>query len=98
LGNLSYCTSEQSLEAKFSEFGKIIAVRILLNDRNQSNGFGFLEFETEAGPQNAINEMDGREFEGLHDSGQPSHVKMSVFCPTFRKIMSVLSVFIPLKR
>lgn len=63
VGSLSWSTNEDGLKAVFEKYGNITSVRIPRNDRDQSKGFGFVEFENEEDAKKAC-EMDGTELEG----------------------------------
>lgn len=65
VGKLSFDTTNDSLQAKFAEFGTVISAQVI-NDRdtNRSKGFGFVEMEDDAAAQAAIKALDGQEFEG----------------------------------
>jgi len=65
VGKLSFTTTDDSLQALFASYGTVVSARIA-TDRgtNQSRGFGFVEMESQEAAQKAINELDGKEFEG----------------------------------
>ncbi len=65
VGNLSYSTTEESLNALFSQFGEVVSA-IVIKDRatGQSKGFGFVELADEAAADKAIEAQNGKEFEG----------------------------------
>jgi RNA recognition motif-containing protein len=60
VGNLTYGVSDSMLEQLFSQFGTVQSAQVI-QDRatGRSKGFGFVEMDTEAQAQAAI--------EGLHD-------------------------------
>lgn len=64
VGNLSYGVTEDSLRAKFEEFGEVSSVKII-NDKftGKSKGFGFVEMESEADGKQAIEELNGQQFD-----------------------------------
>lgn len=65
VGNLSYNVTEDSLMDAFSKFGSVVSARIITDrDSGRSKGFAFVEMQDEKAAQDAINEMNGREFEG----------------------------------
>ena len=65
VGNLSYTTTEDQLHTFFSEAGPVASVAIITDrDTGQSKGLGFVEMETEAGAQAAIQKLNNREFGG----------------------------------
>ncbi len=65
VGNLSYDVTEQQLRELFSQAGQIKDVA-LITDRQtgRSKGFGFVEFETQAEAQKAIELFNNHELEG----------------------------------
>ena len=65
VGNLSYATTEDELRTLFSEVGTVASVA-MITDRatGQPKGFSFVEMETEAAAQQAIQKLDGREVAG----------------------------------
>lgn len=65
VGNLSFRTSEQELEALFASVGQVSSVS-LVRDRatGQSRGFAFVEMADATSGQAACASLDQREFEG----------------------------------
>ena len=64
IGNLSYRVRERELQRLLEQFGEIVSLKVV-TDRNtgRSKGFGFVEFaDAEAGKQ-AIETLNGTEFE-----------------------------------
>lgn len=63
VGNINYQATEEDLKNVFSEYGEVTSVKII-NDREtgRSKGFGFVEMES--GAEKAIEELDGKEFQG----------------------------------
>jgi len=65
VGNLPYSATEDSLMNKFSQFGTVDSVRIITDrDTGRSKGFGFVEMSSDDDASRAVNEMNGKEFEG----------------------------------
>src|SRR6478609_946933 len=65
VGNLTYNVNESNLEALFSEFGTVQSAQIIVDrDTNRSKGFGFVEMDTDAQAQAAIQGLDGRDHDG----------------------------------
>ncbi len=65
VGKLSFSTTDDSLEAQFAQYGKVVSAQVIIDrDTNRSKGFGFVEMEDQAAAQAAINALDGHEFEG----------------------------------
>lgn len=64
IGKLSFNTTNESLEALFAQFGKVLSAQIAVDrDTNRSRGFGFVEMEEEADAQKAIEALDNKDFE-----------------------------------
>jgi len=65
VGNLSFDTTDQELEAIFAEYGKVTSASVV-TDRytNKSRGFGFVEFAEDADAKKAKEAIDGKEFGG----------------------------------
>jgi RNA recognition motif-containing protein len=65
VGNLTYSVSESDLDALFSQFGTVQSVQIIVDrDTNRSKGFGFVEMDTDAQAQAAIQGLNEREHDG----------------------------------
>ena len=64
VGNMSFNTTEASLEALFSNYGNIQEVAIVTDrDTGRPRGFGFVTMDDEAA-RAAIDALNGNEFEG----------------------------------
>src|SRR5262249_53269813 len=65
VGNLAYNVTETDLEALFTPFGTVQSAQIIVDrDTNRSKGFGFVEMDTDAQAQAAIEGLNGREHGG----------------------------------
>ncbi|GAC1447687.1 MAG: hypothetical protein NVSMB9_30130 [Isosphaeraceae bacterium] len=65
VGNLTYNVNESDLEALFAPFGTVQSAQIIVDrDTNRSKGFGFVEMDTEAQAQAAIQGLNAREHDG----------------------------------
>lgn len=65
VGNLSFRTEEQTLQALFAEAGPVQSARLMRDKATgQSRGFAFVEMETEEGAQAAIDRFHNQELEG----------------------------------
>jgi RNA recognition motif-containing protein len=63
VGNLSFETTESELQELFGQAGSVETVRIITDrDTGRSKGFGFVEMQT--GGDEAIAELNGKEFNG----------------------------------
>lgn len=64
VGKLSFSTTDESLLALFSQYGKVTSATVATDrETRQSRGFGFVEMENQEEAQKAINELDGKPFE-----------------------------------
>lgn len=62
---LSIYTTERTLQNAFSNHGKVVDVRIIMNKTTRrSKGFGFVEFATEEEASTALKEMNGKILNG----------------------------------
>ena len=65
VGNLSYQTSQEELEAAFNEFGAVERVNIVRDrDTGQPRGFAFVEMTNSNEASNAIAGLNGRNMNG----------------------------------
>jgi RNA recognition motif-containing protein len=65
VGNLSFSATEEELREYFAQSGTPDTVSIV-KDRatGRSRGFGFVEMSTDSEAQQAIEQLDGKEFKG----------------------------------
>ncbi len=65
VGNIPYSSSEDSLRSLFEQYGEVTSVTIV-TDRytGRSRGFGFVEMPNDEQAREAINSLNGHEFEG----------------------------------
>ena len=65
VGGLSWETTDESLRAKFEEFGSVEdAVVLKFRDTGRSRGFGFVTFQNTEEAEAAIEAMNEKDFEG----------------------------------
>lgn len=65
VAKLNYRTREDSLKSLFENFGTVTSVKIILDrDTGRSKGYGFVEMEDDEAGRQAINELNGSEFDG----------------------------------
>ena len=64
-GNLSYNVSSSQLEQLFSEYGSVGSAQVISDrDTGRSKGFGFVEMESDAAAQAAIDGLNETEHDG----------------------------------
>jgi RNA recognition motif-containing protein len=65
VGNISYSVSEQQLGDLFAQFGEVDSVKIITDrETGRAKGFGFVTMNTDSEAQNAIEELNGKDFDG----------------------------------
>jgi RNA recognition motif-containing protein len=65
VGNLAYATTDEELTQAFAQFGNIVSTFIPVDrTTGQSRGFGFVEYESPADAQAAIDSMNGAVLSG----------------------------------
>lgn len=65
IGNLSYEVTQEDLIAVFAEYGTVKRVNLPTDrETGRPRGFGFVEMETEAQEEAAIEALDGAEWMG----------------------------------
>ncbi|OIP49443.1 MAG: RNA-binding protein [Deltaproteobacteria bacterium CG_4_10_14_3_um_filter_60_8] len=64
VGNLSYSTTDDDLNAMFAPFGDVTSAKVI-SDRytGQSRGFGFVEMADRAAGQKAMEELHGKKID-----------------------------------
>jgi RNA recognition motif-containing protein len=63
VGNINYRATEEDLKGLFSQFGEVTSAKIIKDrETGRSRGFGFVDLEN--GAEEAIQELDGYEFQG----------------------------------
>ena len=65
VGNLSFDTTQQDLEKLFAEIGTVTSTNIIEDrETGRPRGFGFVEMSSKEEGQNAITQLNGKEFDG----------------------------------
>ena len=65
VGSLPWATDDQALEQMFAQFGQVISAKVLKDrDTGRSRGFGFVEMADDQAATEAINKLNGSDFEG----------------------------------
>jgi len=65
VGNMSYNTSEEAINELFSQYGEVSSVK-LISDREtgRAKGFGFVTMNDDSAGNKAIEELNGKDFDG----------------------------------
>ena len=65
VGNLPWSVGDAELEEVFSPLGQVASARVITDrDTGRSRGFGFVEMATPEAADEAINRLNGRDYEG----------------------------------
>ena len=73
IGGLNYETTEEKLYEALSEYGKVLALRIIIDrETGRSKGFGFATFENSDHAKDAIEGLDNTEFDGRRIGVKPA--------------------------
>ncbi len=73
IGNLSYGTTEETLETLFAEYGEIASVKVI-KDRfsGRPRGFGFVEMPSNSEADQAIKALNGNRIDGNNIKVRPA--------------------------
>jgi len=65
VGGLPFATSNDQLRDLFAEIGEVASATVVTDrDTGRSRGFGFVEMATVEAAEEAINRLNGRDYEG----------------------------------
>ena len=65
VGGLPFSTSNEQLRGLFAEVGEVASATVVTDrDTGRSRGFGFVEMATPEAADEAINRLNGRDYEG----------------------------------
>ena len=65
VGNLPYSVDSSELEQMFTPYGAVSSAQIITDrETGRSKGFGFVEMGSEAEAQEAINKLNGADYDG----------------------------------
>jgi len=65
VGNLTFSTTDDQLEALFAEYGSVLRAQVITDrDTGRSRGFGFVEMESDTEAETAIAELNGKDIGG----------------------------------
>src|SRR5690606_12085462 len=74
VGNLPYSATEQVLIDSFAQFGNVESAKIITDrDTGRSKGFAFVEMATDAEALEAINKLNGADYEGRNLTVNGAH-------------------------
>jgi RNA recognition motif-containing protein len=60
VGNLPYSIDDSSLQEEFAKFGAVMSAKVITDrDSGRSKGFGFVEMESDADADKAIESLNG---------------------------------------
>lgn len=65
VGNLGFSVNNETLSEKFAQYGTVSSAKVIMDrDTNRSKGFGFVEMSSSSEAADAINALNGTDFEG----------------------------------
>jgi len=65
VGSLPYATTEDALKALFEQYGQVTSAKIIMDKfTGKSKGFGFVEMPSDEEAQQAIEALNGTDYEG----------------------------------
>lgn len=65
VGNLPYSVNDQKLNEMFGTIGEVVSAKVITDyDSGRSKGFGFVEMSNDGDAENAISQLNGKEFDG----------------------------------
>jgi RNA recognition motif-containing protein len=65
VGNLSFRATAEELQELFSQAGEVSSANVVTDrETGRSRGFGFVEMADDAGAQAAIEQFNGKDFQG----------------------------------
>lgn len=65
VGGLAYSVNDDQLRDFFAEIGEVKSATVIVDrEMNRSKGFGFVEMATEEDAKKAVEQLDGKDFEG----------------------------------
>ncbi len=65
IGNLDWGITNDKLEELFAQFGSVVSANVITDRQTgRSRGFGFVEMSSDEEAQKAIDELNGKDFEG----------------------------------
>ncbi|KAL0226902.1 hypothetical protein P9112_014226 [Eukaryota sp. TZLM1-RC] len=83
--NLPPDVSSSDLGDMFSSFGSVIRSKVVVDDRHQSQGYGYVHLQGEQAPQKAIEHLDGKEVVIDEDSNSRCTLSVKKFVPPVKR-------------
>lgn len=81
VGNLPYAAQDEDLRNTFKEFGEVVSAEVIIDRRTRrSRGYGFVEMANDDDGHDAIEALDGSDFQGRSlrvDESKPKSEKTS---------------------
>jgi len=82
VGNLTYSVTHSNLQDWFAPYGTVQSAQVIMDrETGRSKGFGFVEMDTDAQAQAAIQELNEREHDGRRlrvDEAKPRVARTNV--------------------
>jgi RNA recognition motif-containing protein len=65
VGNLGFSVNNDALKTKFAQYGNVTSANVITDrDTGRSKGFGFVEMSNQNEAQDAIQALNGTQYEG----------------------------------
>jgi RNA recognition motif-containing protein len=65
VGSLPWSVNDEALKTAFEAHGKVVSAKVITDRQSgRSKGYGFVEMEEEADAANAIQALNGKDFNG----------------------------------
>src|SRR6185437_15258138 len=65
VGNLSWSVTQADLEALFATYGAVRSAEVIMDrETGRSRGFGFVEMDSQEAAQQAMQALNGNDFQG----------------------------------
>ena len=78
VGNLAFQTQDDDLNQLFAQFGDVVSAKVIQDrETGRSRGFAFVEMTNEGEAQNAISELDQKDFMGRDIRVNPARPRES---------------------
>ena len=65
VGNLAWSVTQADLESLFGEYGAVRSAEVIMDrETGRSRGFGFVEMDSQEAAQQAMQALNGKDFQG----------------------------------